>query len=784
MASPARRARAYWPHVVILLGFVALFCWLFSRFFFRPLYIAESDLYENGLPIFLSPIWIWSSYEFSGLPVLADPANFTFYPLSLIFGHVVRSWTALVMSGPLLGACLSYLYVFHVTRSKTAAVFSAAAWGLSEEMLERLRHINHVHVIAWVPLIMLALDKLQAQPTRRWVAGGAFAVGCCILAGHPQPAIYAMYCAGLYALVGLIAHRSGWRNWLAIAGMFVLGGLLAAVKGLPLAEASAFVVRSEGLSFERFVGPSLTGPQLLTFVYPTILHPPITELPTYVGLATLVLALAGLRRWRSNWRIPFWAVMALLGVVLAMGTETPLPAVAFHVPLYSWFRDLSRHLFLFAFGASVLAGFGLAALQRGELTRQQLRVPAGILVAVMGGGALLLATLPDWFPLEDSLGGPGPGPLAVLSNGIWIQVLVLVAVLVVIASMVRRPSRVQPAILIAILVADLLNALPYDIKPDGIEYAAARASELNPSVHALAIGRDMEPTHSRALAIGGTQLDDLLPATFARVWRIPIAGGYGAMLINRVSQLAIMGTNGEVRPDVLADADASLDILAVRYVIVNRDRMDDPVRRKWLTTSARWREVRHFATSRQTDRGADESVYGEMEVQVFENLRALPRAWVVTETVQAAGRPAIETVRYSRMPDGQTFDPRSVAIVDPDDLPETSRFAAGPSAATVTTIGDGRISLRVSTTRGGFLVLSENAYPGWHARVDGVDTPVHSANYSMLGVVVPAGSHRVEFSMESRSLRLGGAISGAAALTCLLLLIPFRRRRAASSDKG
>ena len=35
-------------------------------------------------------------------PVLADPANFTFYPLSLIFGNVVRSWTALVMSGPLL----------------------------------------------------------------------------------------------------------------------------------------------------------------------------------------------------------------------------------------------------------------------------------------------------------------------------------------------------------------------------------------------------------------------------------------------------------------------------------------------------------------------------------------------------------------------------------------------------------------------------------------------------------------------------------------------------------
>ena len=67
-------------------------------------------------------------------------------------------------------------------------------------------------------------------------------------------------------------------------------------------------------------------------------------------------------------------------------------------------------------------------------------------------------------------------------------------------------------------------------------------------MHALAIARALEPTQGRALAIGGTQVDEVLPATFARVWRIPIAGGYGAMLMDRLSRLATMGTNGEVRP--------------------------------------------------------------------------------------------------------------------------------------------------------------------------------------------------------------------------------------------
>jgi hypothetical protein len=355
-----RSLSSKFAHLLVLLAFTALFTWLFARFFLRPLYLAESDLYENGLPIFLSPIWKWSSFEFSGLPVLADPANFNFYLPNVVFGELVKSWTAVVMSGPLLAACLTYAYVFTLTRSKTAAMFAGLAYGLSEEMLERLRHINHVHVIAWLPLIVLSLDRLRVSPyRRRWVAVGAFAVGNCILAGHPQPAMYVMYCAGLYALVGIFANGSartltfesptakvesripldsdrGKPNpesrlrWLAAtAAMFALGILMSAVKALPLIEARTLVIRSAGLTFTRFVGPSLTAPQALSFVFPTILHGPTTELPTYVGVATLLLALIGLSRVRTDWRIAFWLVMALVGIGMALGTSTPLSPTTF-----------------------------------------------------------------------------------------------------------------------------------------------------------------------------------------------------------------------------------------------------------------------------------------------------------------------------------------------------------------------------------------------------------------------------------------------------------------------
>src|ERR1041384_4830409 len=198
--SAEASASTKYAHALIIVAITALFTWLFARFFFRPLYLAESDLYENGLPIFLSPIWKWSSFEFSGLPVLADPANFDFYLPNVIFRDVLHSWTAGVVSARLRAALFTYAYVFSTTRSILAATYSGLAYGLSEEMLERLRHINHVHAIAWLPLIVLSLDRVRGDHPRRWIAIGAFAVGSCILSGHPQPAVYVMCTARLSAL--------------------------------------------------------------------------------------------------------------------------------------------------------------------------------------------------------------------------------------------------------------------------------------------------------------------------------------------------------------------------------------------------------------------------------------------------------------------------------------------------------------------------------------------------------------------------------------------------------
>lgn len=390
MASSRRPRAALRSHLLILLAFAALFFWLFSRFFLHGLYLADSDLYEYYLPVFLSPIRVWSSFEFSGLPAFADPSDFFFYPPNLLLGEALGSWTALAMSAYLLAAGFTYAYVLSLTQSRTAATFSAVAYSLSEAMLERLAHFGSVHAIAWLPLILLALDRVRQPEARVWIGIGSVAVASCVLAGHPQPALYALACSGAYALSGLLMERSGWRPYANTLALFALGLALAAVKELPFAEAMGLIARQE-IGFERFVGRVLDGPQVLSIVFPTVIHGDSRELPTYVGVTTLLLAVVALARVRANWRVAFWGAASVLAFLTALGTMTPLPDVMYQLPFYNRLRNLSRHLFLFAFGATVLAGYALAFLQQQTLTRKAVARAAMLLGGVMTLGAVLVA---------------------------------------------------------------------------------------------------------------------------------------------------------------------------------------------------------------------------------------------------------------------------------------------------------------------------------------------------------------------------------------------------------
>ncbi|HKP92941.1 MAG TPA: YfhO family protein, partial [Chthoniobacterales bacterium] len=83
-----------------------------------------------------------------------------------------------------------------------------------------------------------------------------------------------------------------------------------------------------------------------------------------------------------------------------------------------------------------------------------------------------------------------------------------------------------------------------------------------------------------------------------------------------------------------------------------------------------------------------------------------------------------------------------------------------------------RVEIRTESGARSLLVLGDNYYPGWRAKIDGRRAKVLRANYNQRAVLVPAGPHVVTFSYQPVSVLYGLVIS----FITLLALLWWQRR--------
>jgi hypothetical protein len=69
------------------------------------------------------------------------------------------------------------------------------------------------------------------------------------------------------------------------------------------------------------------------------------------------------------------------------------------------------------------------------------------------------------------------------------------------------------------------------------------------------------------------------------------------------------------------------------------------------------------------------------------------------------------------------------------------------------------VTIETENTGTGLLILADTWYPRWRVRIDGEEAPLLRANLWQRAVVVPAGSHTIEFRFDSSDVGTGLIIS-------------------------
>ncbi len=347
--------------------------------FLYPTYSFAQKWWRQGV------IPLWNPHLFAGQPFVGDIQSGLFYPLNLL---------TFFLTNPLSYRDLEYLAVLHFfvagagmygvlrwgrwgrtldngrSLSRAACLAGAIAFEFSDLFITHFGNLNLIAAAAWLPPVLLFFSR---GVERRELRLGTFSLllsglllAMSFLAGHIQAFLFVLLALALYALYLAVENRDSARRIGAGFGITLVIGLgLSALVLLPAVEMTRASVRSS-YAYENAAEYSLPPAELVGLLIPGFFGrgPQAAWGPWqrvevgYLGILPLLLAALALLLRRDS-KTYFFGLFTLAGLLLALGGYSILHGWLYAaVPVFGQLRAPARFIYLFDFGAAVLAAVG------------------------------------------------------------------------------------------------------------------------------------------------------------------------------------------------------------------------------------------------------------------------------------------------------------------------------------------------------------------------------------------------------------------------------------------
>lgn len=747
---------------------------------------------------------LWTPAVFSGMPSYGSMIYTHESIPAYLIGTLSRGnlGVQLLIYFAIAGACL-YALLVRYGRSPLAAFFAAIVYVFTPYLpgLVNAGHNNKLIAAALIPPLLLVTDYLLRGRSLKAFAWFALITAWQLWARHPQVTYYGFMLIGCIVIADVLAQEPGaWVRARRLIGdaALVIGGLLLALGvvalpylpvvqytpesvrgGTPSAasELAAATGQEHDRSWEFATQWSMHPKELVTFAIPSFYglwndprhdprtleantywgYMPFTQSTHYFGLIPLILALMV----RPDRYGLVWGCIGFSVVALFLGLGHWFPALYWPaykaLPYFAQFRVPSMIYLFLPLSVGIVGAWSLDRLMGSEpkasrpprepryRREEKIGLVVGALMTLLALAVVVFHGRWGWAmrPQEATYPAHVIVALTQLRGEMLAKDLMVGAVLttlVVGGLLLLSRRRLHPMLFGVVLVLATLGdlwRLDFIFLDIGRPTFAQAPPTMPSEVHIIRSDAGSDTLFRIAPVSGLDERGDLSVSATNEygLWGLQSVSGYHAAILRIYDDLRISGGLSN-RP--------VLDMLNVRYVI-GPPGLSDP-------------------TLVPVNRGG---------TVVYRNSSALPRAWWVQTVTSAPTRKDA----LARVID-PGFDPGSEAVViGARSVPEVSRPETTPR---VTFWDFHRIVIQTDNDRQGFLVVSEVYYPhGWLATVDGQATEIFQTNYVLRGVLVPPGTHTVEFTYTS-SAYTGGRILTAVLFPALIVVIAvetWRKRR-------
>ncbi|MDO8452896.1 MAG: YfhO family protein, partial [bacterium] len=607
-----------------------------------------------------------------------------------------------------------------------ASLFGAIAFAFSGFMLTWLEYNVLNHVMYWLPAMLLVIDKYLK--TKNGLYLGALSVSICfaVLAGYPQLVLL----EGIAVFIFLLL-----RDFRKIP-LFSLFAFLGLGLAAPQLLTGYELLNLSNRSLDNVVAALNSGflpyKNFINFLIPDYFGNPTTlnwwgsgsydNFATFIGITTFTLSLFALRFMWGKKEVKYAAILLVVSILLSI--KSPLSLLISETNILGLKSAVAaRALFLSTFAFSILAAFGMEKLKEGVSIKQSVRVlyiPFAILISI------ILATYSSKIWLTNSLIQFADYKEAFDIVNEWVRNLhiafrnsaiplatLLCASLLIFLSSIRQIRLLSLSALILLSTLELFRF--------GYKYVTFTKREYiyPPSkITDFLISKKTEEQPFRVL--GG----DVIPMNLLAPYGLETASGYESFYPLSYSVHLAKVNDGDLKQATGRYGDIKrydldfIDRMNVKYILgLKRDKIAKPS--KTGKTSYIF-EVEKL-----------KPVFEDGSVIVYENTKAYPRAYLEGQGGSVKGE-----VFY------ENYTPN-------------------------------KSTLKVNSPEDADLIVSDQYYPGWTAKVDGVQTDMSPVEDVFRGIKIKAGEHTVEMEYKPKSFYDGLKVSAASLLILGLSMLYF-----------
>jgi hypothetical protein len=714
---------------------------------------------------------LWNPYIYSGTPFMAAFDTAVWYPFSFVASLLPpgEGWNFLVIIQPIVSVVCMYLFLKSIKFRPVIAAYGAFAYAFCGWMVVYWQEsLVLEHSFLWLPLALYASNRLWEKGSD---AAGflllVLSLAFSVFGGFLQMSMYVYAVVIVWNIFCFTSvYRSNRRAAMGIALALVCSIILAGIQLIPSIQAFLLSPRGTGDGSFVFRDDLLSWKYLITLFAPDYWGNPATynyfggngfyfEKMIFIGIIPLLFAVYGMIKAKPKTFL-FWTIFGL--VCFSMGFALPTSWLPYylHIPVISSSYP-TRIFAVSAFSFIILSCYGVDVFLRDTDRKIMIYILTFFSAVLAAGWSVIISawcihrgtaeciglTSIAWGTIGSILGitkAAGSYATVSLRNMIVPTLFVVSGWIVVVLSRWSK-KLVFVSVCVLTVVSGLYFAQKY------VYYGEDRF--VYPKLPVITKLSDLAG-YDRIWGYGNAFIEKNLPQYFH--WFS--TDGYGNLSSDRYAQLLSTINNagklgGPIRRSDTDLYDASewdslgsanpyrlrmMSLFGVKYIL---EAKKGELKDKMLTEN-------RFPPSDFT------LVWEDASWRIWKNTTSLSRAVFATAYVVRKDSQQIVDTLYD--PSVNLSD--TVVLEREPDI-SWAGVSVSTGSAVITSYGLNTVTISTSSPADGFVVLSDTYYPGWTAAVDGKETKIYRADFTVRAVFVAKGTHTITFAYKPVSFIIG-----------------------------